>query len=136
MKFDYVHVPRINLWRPYLYVRLVNESAGRKTNPVPMVVDTGADRCLFSAELAHSVGVNPTDGGMLSGTTGVGGSTTTAFTPIALEIPDLNITIRIQAEFTNGLPKGTNGLLGNSGFLDQFSSICFFPKKHEFSIET
>ena len=57
------------------------------------------------------------------------------FTPIVLGISELDKMIQIQAEFANGLPKGINGPLGTSGFLDPCSKICFFPKKHALSIE-
>lgn len=135
MIFDYTNIPGINVWRPYVYGRLVNRSANRKTLARPMIIDTGSDRCLFDATLAHEIGVNPTSGGVLSETSGVGGRATTALWPIEIEFPQLGRGFEIFAEFTNALPPDVNGLLGNSGFLDRFSRVCFMPLTRRFSVE-
>ena len=100
-----------------------------------MLIDTGSDRCLLDARLAHQIEINPTSGGIVSETTGIGGPVATAVWPIEIEFPQLRRTLQIQAEFTNGLPRGVNGLLGNLGFLDRFSKVCFLPQEKRFSIE-
>ncbi|MBK7952076.1 MAG: hypothetical protein IPK00_25830 [Deltaproteobacteria bacterium] len=59
----------------------------------------------------------------------------TALWPIDIEFPQLRITLRVDAEFTNALPVGTNGLLGNMGFFDRFTSVCFHARARSFSID-
>ena len=135
MILDYTIIPGINVWRPNLYARLWNRVANRQTLAVPMLVDTGSDRCLLDARLAHQIGINPIAGGIVSETSGIGGRVATAVWSIEVEFPQLRRVIEIQAEFTNGLPRGVNGLLGNLGFLDRFSKICFLPQQRRFSIE-
>lgn len=135
MILDYTPIPGLNIWRPYLYGRLRNRSAGQFTLKLPMVIDTGSDRCLFDVELAHRIGINPVDGGNLAGTTGICGRIMTAFWPIEVEFPQLNRSFEIYAQFTNALPADVNGLLGNQGFLDRFSKVCFLPKCRQFSVE-
>jgi len=133
VNFEYTRIPRLNVWRPYVYVRLHNRLAGRVSNLVPMVLDTGADHCLFNAELAHTIGINPLDGGHVVGTQGVGGSALTALWPIDLEVPELDESFHVRAQFGQ-LPAGVNGLLGNHGFLDCFEKVAFYPKEKRFEL--
>ena len=78
MTFDYTRILAMNVWRPYVFGVLLNRSARRVTLAVPLVIDTGSDRCLFNVDLAHEIGINPIEGGALSGTAGLGGRVTTA----------------------------------------------------------
>jgi hypothetical protein len=73
--------------------------------------------------------------GHLAGTTGIGGRIMTAIWPIEVEFPQLNRSVEIYAQFTNDLPTDVHGLLGNPGFLDRFSKVCFLPRLGKFSIE-
>jgi len=134
VNFEYTRIPGLNVWRPYVYVRLHNRPADRVSNLVPMVLDTGSDHCLFNAELAHTVGMNPLDGGRVVGTQGVGGSAPTALWPVDLELPELDETFQVRAQFGQ-LPPGVNGLLGNHGFIDRFTRVAFHPKAHQFELE-
>lgn len=135
MKLAYTRFPRVEVWRPCMYARLVHRAASRRSPWVPFLIDTGSDRCLFDAELAHGIGINPVAGGVVSGAVGLGGRVVTTLWPIEVEFAELATTFLIQAEFTNSLPADANGLLGHSGFLDRFSSVCFRTRERSFSIE-
>ncbi len=103
-----------------------------------MVVDSGADHCLFNNELAHERGLNPLEGGHVVGTSGVGGTAQTAVWPIEVvvdlvDLVDLHTRFTIWAQFAQ-LPPGANGLLGNHGFFDHFERLRFFPQERVFEI--
>ncbi|MBY0399281.1 retropepsin-like domain-containing protein [Myxococcota bacterium] len=136
MNLGYTRFPRVEVWRPCVYARLFNRPASRFSPWVPFLIDTGSDRCLFDAELAHGVGINPVDGGVVSGAVGLGGRVVTTLWPIEVEFAELGVSLRIHAEFTNSLPADANGLLGQSGFLDRFRSVCFQARERTFSIES
>lgn len=102
---------------------------------IPGLDITGSDRRRFDVELAHRIGINPVDGGHLAGTTGIGGRIMTAIWSVEVEFPQLNRSPEIHAQLTNALPADVHGLLGNQGFLDRFSGICFLPSRRQSSIE-
>ena len=54
---------------------------------------------------------------------------------IEIDFPQLSQSFEIGAEVPNALPSGVHGLLGNLGFLDRFSKVCFLPVRRQFSIE-
>jgi hypothetical protein len=76
--------------------------------------------------LATEVGIDLSIGYTPISTTGVGNlKTPTVLCPVTLELPQLGLTFeRIFIQF-GLLPAGTNGLLGNAGFLAKFKT-CFF----------
>lgn len=74
-------------------------------------------------------------GGVVSGAVGLGGRVVTTLWPIEVEFAELDRTLLIHAEFTNSLPADANGLLGQSGFLDRFASVCFRARERSFAIE-
>jgi hypothetical protein len=101
---------------------------GRRTNPVPMVVDTGSDHCVFSPDIAALLGIDVTLG-QASRTKALGG-TVTSFVwppPLYMLFPDIDLTFRVIATFAP-LPPGTNGLLGSANFLNNFRRVVFVPR--------
>ncbi len=89
-----------------------------------MILDTASDRCLLKHELASEVDIDLGIGQVID-TTGVGDHTTpTVLYPVKLLLPQLDQTFEIFVQF-GILPSGTNGLLGNAGFLAKFKT-CFF----------
>jgi hypothetical protein len=99
-----------------------------------MILDTGSDRCWAKPSLAAEVGIDLSIGFQEIPTTGIGNITTqTILCPVKLEVPQLGMTFeKIFIQF-GLLPSGTNGLLGNAGFLAKFKT-CFF-KNDWFEIE-
>lgn len=116
-----------NFLRPCLHVSVEDmHSKGRATGLVPMIVDTGSDLCIFSVHLAHSIGVNPLDGGedqLQDMWVAGGGKFTTAAWPVSIHVPQLGHRFDLSARFGQ-FNEGTNGVLGHQGFL-KWMSIRF-----------
>lgn len=91
-----------------------------------MLVDTGADACFIDHQIAYTLGLNPVQGKRISSVEGIDSKNPTAIYPVVLRLTQFDIDFSIDAHFTT-LRKGWNGLLGHSGFLDQFSRVTFFP---------
>ena len=93
-----------------------------------MVVDTGSDACYFDHNLAYTIGVNPVQGGTISEVRALTTSHPTAVFPVRIVLPQLEMELDIEAEFTQ-LP-GWNGLLGHVGFLEHFERVTFVPGQY------
>lgn len=117
--------------RPMLRVELVH--TGLATPPVPVVLDTGSDRCMFDHELALLVGLNVYQAGSTSRATGIGGSEEIALFPIEVRFPDLgDASWQIMAQFKK-LPDGINGVLGHAGFLGRMTATFHRAESFELS---
>lgn len=111
-----------DILRPMLRVKLRHR--GKETPSVFVVVDTGADRCMFDDQLALLVGINVSRDGASSRVVGIGGSEEAAVFPIDVVFPDLdNAAWEIQAQ-SKRLPDGFSGMLGHGGFLGRRSAAA------------
>ena len=81
-----------------------------------MLIDSGASRCIFHADVGRGVGFD-IEKGEQEQTTGISGEPTTIYIHnVGLHVgADI---IRIKAGFCSALPLA--GLLGRRGFLDHF----------------
>lgn len=102
-------------WRPALTV-FISHSAKRSA-PVESIVDTGADHCVFDAEICDGLGIPVREGQQV------------AFSGIAREAETIGylhtVTLTVAAQsyeapivFAYGL--SITGILGQVGFFDQF----------------
>lgn len=107
-----------NFMRPYVHVSLEDpRTPGRKTGLVPMVIDTGSDLCIFSANLAHAIGINPLDGGDMQEVWVAGGAKISlAAWPVRIHLPQIGHHFSLSARFGQ-FNEGINGVLGHQGFL-------------------
>ena len=90
--------------------------AGNTSFVVPMLVDTGADRCMFDVNLAEHIGVNPYMDGIEESATGIGGSEPVCIMPMTICLPQLECEYEeVMVQFKI-LPPGVAGMLGHEGF--------------------
>lgn len=87
-----------------------------RTKRFEAVIDSGATRCLFHAQIASSLGLDFRSG-ILEITNGIGGQEDTWLHDLALYIP--GGPVKIRAGFKENLPVA--GLLGTSGFFEHFN---------------
>ena len=116
--------------RPCLYVVIENlDQPHLRTDPIPMVVDTGADHCIFARELAPEIGINVDgDGGRLQRVFPLGGEPRLIREyPVQITIPQIGHRFSLWARF-DSFANGGNGVLGYGGFLS-FLDIRFFYRE-------
>lgn len=104
--------------RPSLQIILQNpENADLRTQPVPMLVDTGSDHCIFNEELAPEVGIDleedrPYQRTWVPG----GGERLLKEWDVRVIAPQLGHAFLLRARFDR-FQDNMNGLLGYGGFL-------------------
>jgi hypothetical protein len=120
MRFRYTDIhnhqdPQRPFQRPYLIVRLIN---GDRHKDVISLVDSGADVCLFHADIGRLLGIEIEAAPKLA-FEGVSGVREAAYIHrVDLIVRGLS-AITLNVGFTNSIAVGT-GLLGQRGFFDQF----------------
>ncbi|HKV92386.1 MAG TPA: retropepsin-like aspartic protease [Candidatus Angelobacter sp.] len=92
-----------------------------RTKRFEAIVDSGATRCLFDADVATHLGLD-FKSGEIEVTQGIGGNETVYLHPITLHIPGGPVTTKVG--FKEKLPVA--GLLGMKGFFE-FFQISFDP---------
>ena len=117
--------------KPFLWVVLRHE--GRFTPPINMLVDTGADCCVFDAALATDLLRLDVAGlGRETTLSGIEGPVRAFVHPIQVHVRELRRTFDIpEAHFCQ--LRGLAGALGNKGFLDRL--IVRFVLGRSFEIE-
>jgi hypothetical protein len=101
-------------WRPALKVLIWYQN--KRTAPIESILDTGADHCIFDAQIGEDLGIPVTKGAPVA-FTGIGGGETTGFLH--------NVTLTLAAQnfeatvvFAYGI--ATTGILGQTGFFNHF----------------
>jgi len=92
-----------------------------RTKRFEAVIDSGATRCIFHANIAAHLGID-LKSGKKEMTGGIGGRVELWLHPLKLYIP--GGPVNITAGFREGLPLA--GLLGTGGFFEHFN-ITFDP---------
>lgn len=100
-----------------------------RTKRIECIVDSGATKCLFHADIARHLGLDVT-AGRLQMTNGIGGPEETWLHDITLYIP--GGPVQISAGFKEEL--AVAGLLGMRGFFDNFK-VTFDPSAEECILE-
>ena len=134
MRFRYteIHIhqnPAAPFQRPYVLVRLAQ---GEHHKDVISLADSGADLCLFHADIARLLGLEVETGNELA-FQGVSGAGARAYVHrVVLTVRGLN-SISLDVGFTDSMSVGT-GLLGQQGFFEQLR-VAFDLKNNLFEIE-
>lgn len=87
-----------------------------RTKRFEALIDSGATRCLFHADIASSIGIDLRSG-VREITNGIGGQEETWVHDLTLYIP--GGPVQIRASFKENLPIA--GLLGTNGFFEHFN---------------
>jgi hypothetical protein len=114
VRFKYLRYPP-NILRPVIPIVV---QAGDRSARYEVLVDSGADISLFSAELGEFLGIDVASGepGKLVGVTGV---------PEIYYLHPVRIIVggraySVQAAFSQSVGRGRHGLVGQQGFFDLF----------------
>ena len=120
----------VPLFSPALSVQIALPGQNSpRTKKFEAIVDSGASRCTFHADLAKHLGIDIT-ACTAEKTTGISGSETTYLSEIALYIP--GGSVKIIAAFKEQLPVA--GLLGMNGFFEHFN-VTFVGGCQHFTLE-
>jgi predicted aspartyl protease len=129
MKFPYIKTPQSDprkkwISRPIIPVTLFGPKGDIR---VDALIDSGADKCLFNAEIGREIGLEIEKGEkeIFSGIEG--GKIIAYLHKIKLQIIGIDMTIEIEAGFTDAL--GVIAILGQDGFFDAFK--IKFEKDHD-----
>lgn len=114
MKFKYKRYG-LNILRPVIPVKIVHQDFNL---PYEVLVDSGADYCIFDAQIALILGINLESGErqQVSGITG-----TTA--PIYFHDIIINVggwEYKLQCAFLKDIGRFGYGVVGQNGFFDKF----------------
>jgi hypothetical protein len=108
-------VSRLNYaWRPALKVILWYSH--KHTVPLIAILDTGADHCIFDAQIGQQLGVPVTRGDQVD-ISGIGGGPIVGFMH-TLSISVAGCNYKSPIVFAYNIP--ATGILGQTGFFDHF----------------
>jgi hypothetical protein len=129
MKFNYKKYNHRT--RPVIPVRIVHKDVSLQYE---VLVDSGADFCLFHAELAEALGVNLAQG--LRGIArGVGGKSSYILQEVAINVAGCE-NLAIVGFLTDSESRNAPyGIVGQEGFFDSFK-ILFNREKEEIELQT
>ena len=96
-----------------------------RTKKFEAVIDSGATRCMFHADIGRFLGLDIRQG-KLEKTNGIDGPTETWVHQVCLYLP--GGPVNIQAAFKENLPCA--GLLGMNGFFEYFTVSFIFSALH------
>ena len=133
MKFNYKRYPNPNgiaIERPIILVTLRNPRASSSAPGIryEALVDSGSDRCIFSAEIGEllDIDITATDKVMHVGGVVAGQRRPIYMHPVEIQIGDDRApSFEVQVGFMPDFSKSGHGLLGRNGFFDQFSFVKF-----------
>jgi hypothetical protein len=135
MRFDYVKVelddPKL-LWmpRPLIPVRLTSKS--RHTTALALL-DSGADKSLFSIDYAKELGLD-TEIGRAESFGGIAGEEVIAFFhPVELQIMGSDESLKLEVGFTDS--PGVSAILGQADFFKHYT-ISFERAKEKIEIKS
>lgn len=137
MKFPYFKLPTRDPKKKFLQLPwipvLINVSDNKKT--FLMLVDSGADYCIFDKDVAKFLGISVKDG-ELEKTTGIGGSMDIYyFDNIWINVGGHQTNTRagfIDGQLLNGK---IAGILGRQGFFEYFK-VCIDEKNKEIELRS
>lgn len=127
MKFKYASYLRddgSSVSRPIIPILIHNPRTASLTLAHEALVDSGADYCIFSGEIADILGIDITTGELQTASGAVAGETRPVYfhrVDITVGTGTRNPRITIRAGFMPDLANNGHGLLGRSGFFDQFT---------------
>jgi len=129
MKFAYLKIPKKDsrekwIGRPIIPISLFGPKGSIY---IDALVDSGADRCLFDAQIGREIGLE-IEKGKKEIFSGVEGGEVVAYLhKIKLQITGIDKIVEIEAGFTDA--PGIFAILGQDGFFDAFR--IRFEKDHD-----
>ncbi len=121
-----------SIQRPYLRLRLTNPVTHKQTPPLRGLIDSGADICLGSHELAVWLGLQFDGQEEKITITTANGTTTDAVKKSVLLTTEAG-QYHCPFFFAEGIPPDAPPLLGQQGFFDHFR-VCFELRTNTFEI--
>ena len=103
----------------------------------PSIVDSGADYCIFPANIAEDVGLDIEKGKKLP-MHGIGGEDLIYFhkVKVSVDIEDATWQFDCPVGFSRGMSLKGVGYLGRSGFFDLFKMVSFMEEDHKVVLTT
>jgi hypothetical protein len=133
LKYDYVKFPaepsaafprRFSASRPVIPIRLINGFTDIRYHAI---IDSGADLCIFHAQIGEVLGLNIESGKLLN-FNGISGQQLTAyFHDIEVEVGGRRLNC--YAGFSRDIESMPYGLLGQVGFFDSFYVVFDYEKQ-------
>ena len=141
MKFSYKRYPNPNgiaIERPVILITLRNPRAPSLPGiRYEALVDSGSDRCIFSAEIGELLGIDitATDKVLYVGGVVAGQRRPIYVHPVEIQVGDRSApSFAANVGFMPDFSKSGHGLLGRDGFFDQFSFVKFRDFESEVEI--
>lgn len=134
MKFPYFKLPNRDPKKKFISVPWIQAKvrANDKEKNFLMLVDSGADFCIFDKDVAVFLGINVSDGQLVE-THGIGGlSDIYYFDNIYVNVGGEEINVRCG--FKDGHFESLSGVLGRQGFFEHFK-VCIDEKKKEIELK-
>ena len=132
MKFNYKRYPNpkgLAIERPVILITLRNPFAPSSPGiRYEALVDSGSDRCIFSAEIGELLGIDitATDKVLYVGGVVAGQRRPIYVHPVEIQVGDSSArSFTANVGFMPDFSKSGHGLLGRDGFFDQFSFVKF-----------
>jgi len=128
MKFPYLKTPRADprkkwISRPIIPITLFGPKGSVN---VDALIDSGADRCLFNAQIGREIGLEIEKGEKESFSGIEGGEIVAYLHKVKLQIIGIDKIVELEAGFTDA--PGVFAILGQDGFFDAFK--IKFEKDH------
>ena len=131
LSFKYKKLPNGRL-RPVIRVEISNKK-GSDGVPCEVLVDSGADFCIFKAEIGEILGYDIKSGEPFS-YRGISGAKSIGYEH-NVWIAVKNVWISARVVFSYDIPKGGHQVVGQAGFFDQFK-VNFDYKKASIVLRT
>ena len=121
MKFPYLKFPTKDPREPWVarpIIPVILETSNKPSVAIMALVDSGADRCLFHADIGRDIGLKITDG-MPHNFSGIeGGKVQTYLHKVSIQIVGDSHSVEVIAGFCES--QGIGAILGQEGFFDAF----------------
>lgn len=137
MKLPYFKLPNKDPQQKFISVPWipVKIKANDAEQTFLMLVDSGADNCVFDRDIADFMGINLKDGDLVE-TGGLGGSSKVYyFDNIYINVGGYEIKTRAGFIAGNLLEGRLAGVLGRQGFFDYFK-VCIDQKSKEIELKS
>lgn len=136
MKFPYFKLPTADRHAKFIAVPWipVTIKANDKKQRFLMLVDSGADNCIFDRDVANILGINIENGEQIK-TGGIGGSASVYyFDNIYINVGGTEIKTRCGFIDGNLVDGKIAGVLGRQGFFEHFK-VCINERKGEIELK-
>lgn len=136
MKFPYFKLPNADPRAKFISVPWipVTIKANDTEQTFLMLVDSGADNCIFDKDVADFLAINMQDGESIK-TSGIGGMANVYyFDEIYVNVGGIEVKTRCGFIDGNLIDGKIAGVLGRQGFFDYFK-VCFDEKSKEIELK-